>query len=332
LGGGSVDSLSPLIVAVNRPKEPKKMQILVLGAAAGGGFPQWNCNCRNCAGLRNGSVRATARTQSSIAVSANGVDWVLFNASPDILTQIRANPALQPGRALRDSGIVGVVLIDAQIDHTTGLFMLREGKPLDVWCTPQVHEDLTTGNPIFNVLSHFCTVRWQPVQALPPTPFSIPGAAGLSFTPVPLSSKAPPYSPHRHDPHPGDNIGVLIEDEASGQKVFYAPGFGAMEAHLETYLAEADCLLLDGTFWSDDEMIDLGISSKRAREIGHLPQSGADGMIALLARYPKPRKVLIHINNTNPILDEDSPERAELTRAGIELAFDGMLINDGEDA
>ena len=306
------------------------MQILVLGAAAGGGFPQWNCNCRNCAGLRNGSVRATARTQSSIAVSANGVDWVLFNASPDILTQIRANPALQPGRALRDSGIVGVVLIDAQIDHTTGLFMLREGKPLDVWCTPQVHEDLTTGNPIFNVLSHFCTVRWQPVQALPPTPFSIPGAAGLRFTPVPLSSKAPPYSPHRHDPHPGDNIGVLIEDEASGQKVFYAPGFGAMEAHLETYLAEADCLLLDGTFWSDDEMIDLGISSKRAREIGHLPQSGTDGMIALLSRYPKPRKVLIHINNTNPILDEDSAERAELTRAGIELAFDGMLINDGE--
>ena len=303
------------------------MQILVLGAAAGGGFPQWNCNCRNCAGLRNGSVRATARTQSSIAVSANGVDWVLFNASPDILTQIRANPALQPGRALRDSGIVGVVLIDAQIDHTTGLFMLREGKPLDVWCTPQVHEDLTTGNPIFNVLSHFCTVRWQPVQALPPTPFSIPGAAGLRFTPVPLSSKAPPYSPHRHDPHPGDNIGVLIEDEASGQKVFYAPGFGAMEAHLETYLAEADCLLLDGTFWSDDEMIDLGISSKRAREIGHLTQSGADGMIALLARYPKPRKVLIHINNTNPILREDSPERRELDAAGVEVAVDGLEIH-----
>jgi len=147
---------------------------------------------------------------------------------------------------------------------------------------------------------------------------------------VPLSSKAPPYSPHRHDPHPGDNIGVLIEHLESGQKVFYAPGFGAMEAHLEPYLAEADCILLDGTFWTDDEMIRLGVSSKRAREIGHLPQSGSDGMIDLLSRYSKPRKVLIHINNTNPILDEDSAERAELTRAGIELAFDGMLINDGE--
>ena len=306
------------------------MQILVLGAAAGGGFPQWNCNCRNCAGVRDGSLRAVPRTQSSIAVSANGVDWVLFNASPDILAQIRANPALQPGRGLRDTGIVGVVLIDAQIDHTTGLFMLREGKPLDVWCTPQVHEDLTTGNPVFNVLSHFCTVRWQPVQALPPSPFSIPGAAGLRFTPVPLSSKAPPYSPHRHDPHPGDNIGVLIEEVASGRTVFYAPGFGAMEPHLDEYLAGADCVLLDGTFWTDDEMIRLGLSTKTARDIGHLPQSGADGMIALLGRYAKPRKVLIHINNTNPILDEDSAERAELTRAGIELAYDGMLIDSGD--
>jgi len=306
------------------------MKILVLGSAAGGGFPQWNCNCHNCAGVRDGSVRAAPRTQSSIAVSTNGVDWVLFNASPDILTQIRANPALQPGRGLRDTGIVGVVLIDAQIDHTTGLFMLREGKPLDVWCTPQVHEDLTTGNPVFNVLSHFCTVRWQPVQALPPSPFSIPGAAGLRFTPVPLSSKAPPYSPHRHDPHPGDNIGVLIEDVASGRTVFYAPGFGAMEPHLDEYLAGADCVLLDGTFWTDDEMIRLGLSTKTARDIGHLPQSGAGGMIALLGRYAKPHKVLIHINNTNPILDEDSPERAELKRAGIELAFDGMLIDTGD--
>ena len=306
------------------------MKILVLGSAAGGGFPQWNCNCRNCAGVRDGSVQATPRTQSSIAVSANGVDWVLFNASPDILSQFRANPALQPGRSLRDTGIVGVVLMDAQIDHTTGLFMLREGKSLDVWCTAQVHEDLTTGNPIFNVLAHFCTVRWQAVQVVPPSPFSIPGAAGLRFTPVPLSSKAPPYSPHRDDPHPGDNIGMQIEDTMTGHKVFYAPGFGAMAAHLDPFLADADCVMLDGTFWTDDEMIRLGISSKSARSIGHLPQSAPDGMMALLANYPKPRKVLIHINNTNPVLDDASPERAALTDAGIELAFDGMLIELGE--
>ena len=303
------------------------MKLLVLGSAAGGGFPQWNCNCRNCDGVRRGSVRALPRTQSSIAVSSNGSDWILLNASPDILAQIRANPCLQPGRNLRDTGIAAVALIDAQIDHTTGLFMLREGKPLDVWCTAQVQEDLTTGNPIFNVLSHFCTVRWQPLQVEPPLPFTIPAVAGLRLTPVPLASKAPPYSPHRHHAHPGDNIGMLIEDLASGKKIFYAPGFGAMEEHLEPYLAGADCILLDGTFWTDDEMIRLGLSSNTARAIGHLPQSGPDGMMALLARFDKPRKVLIHINNTNPILDEDSPERAELTRAGIELAWDGMLID-----
>jgi pyrroloquinoline quinone biosynthesis protein B len=306
------------------------MKILVLGSAAGGGFPQWNCNCRNCDGVRSGKVRARARTQSSIAVSANGDDWVLFNASPDILAQIRANPCLQPARGLRDTGIAGVVLIDAQIDHTTGLFMLREGKPLDIWCTDQVNEDLTTGNPIFGVLSHFCTVRRQSLRVMPPESFVVPAVPGLRFSPVPLASKAPPYSPHRHDPHPGDNIGVLIEDTVSGQKVFYAPGFGAMENHLEPYLADSDCVLLDGTFWTDDEMIRLGISTQTARAIGHLPQSGPDGMIELLARYKKPRKILIHINNTNPILDEDSAERAELTRAGIELAWDGMLIDDKE--
>lgn len=303
------------------------MEILILGAAAGGGFPQWNCNCRNCAGVRTGSVRALPRTQSSIAVSANGVDWVLFNASPDILTQIRANPALQPGRALRDSGIAGVVLMDAQIDHVTGLFMLREGpRALDVWCTEQVREDLTSGNPVFNVLGHFCGVNWQPV--IPGESFALPRVPGLRFTPVPLSSKAPPYSPHRDDPHPGDNLGVLIEDGA-GHRVFYAPGFGAMEPHLLPYFERADCLLLDGTFWTDTEMIDLGISSKTARSIGHLPQSGPGGMIELLACWPGKRRVLIHINNTNPILDEDSPQRAALTRAGIEVAADGMRIRFG---
>lgn len=309
------------------------MKILVLGSAAGGGFPQWNCNCRNCAGVRDGSVRALPRTQSSIAVSADGVDWVLFNASPDILSQIRAQPALQPGRALRDTGIVGVVLMDAQIDHTTGLFMLREGRPLDVWCTPQVQEDLTTGNPIFNVLEHFCTVNWQPVDVSPGQPcpsFVVPRAPGLRFTPVPLSSKAPPYSPHRENPHPGDNLGMLIEDVATGYRVFYAPGFGAMEPHLETFLADSDCVMLDGTFWTDTEMIDLGIAPKTARSIGHLPQSGLGGMIELLAGYPRPRKILIHINNTNPILDEDSPQRAELGAAGIELAWDGMVITNGD--
>jgi pyrroloquinoline quinone biosynthesis protein B len=141
-----------------------------------------------------------------------------------------------------------------------------------------------------------------------------------------LHSKAPPYSPHRNDPHEGDNIGLRIEDTRSGKSLFYAPGLGELEPHLEAHFQEADCVLVDGTCWTDDEMITLGISHKRARDMGHLPQSGPGGMLSLLERYRRPRKILIHINNTNPILNEDSMERATLTAAGIEVAHDGMEI------
>jgi pyrroloquinoline quinone biosynthesis protein B len=302
------------------------MHIRVLGAAAGGGFPQWNCNCRNCDGVRKGTVRAKARTQSSIAVSADGIDWVLFNASPDVLTQIQSFPALQPARAIRDTGIRALVLVDGQIDHTTGLLMLREGKPLEIWCTDMVREDLTTGNPLFNILGHYCGVNWNRVPTAPGSNFTVEGIQHLRFAPVPLKSKAPPYSPHRDNPHEGDNIGMRITDSRTGRNVFYAPGLGEIEPHLEPLLKEADAVMVDGTFWTDDEMIRMGISKKRAREIGHLPQSGDGGMISVLKPLRASRKILIHINNTNPILDEDSPERAELSRAGIEVAYDGMEV------
>jgi pyrroloquinoline quinone biosynthesis protein B len=305
----------------------RQMQIKVLGAAAGGGFPQWNCNCRNCDGVRKGTIRARARTQSSIAVSGNGVDWVLFNASPDLLAQIKSFPALQPSRSIRDTGIRAVVLVDGQVDHTTGLLMLREGKPLEIWCTDMVREDLTTGNPLFNILGHYCGVDWHRLPTAAGSTFAIDGAEHLTFLAVPLKSKAPPYSPHRDNPHEGDNIGLLIGDARTGKNLFYAPGLGEIEPHLEPLLKQADAVLVDGTFWTDDEMIRMGISKKRARDIGHLPQSGDGGMISVLKPLPAGRKILIHINNTNPILDEDSPERAELTRAGIEVAYDGMEIN-----
>jgi pyrroloquinoline quinone biosynthesis protein B len=302
------------------------MRIKVLGSAAGGGFPQWNCNCRNCDGVRSGAIHAEPRTQSSIAVTANDVNWVLFNASPDILQQLKSTPELQPARAIRDTGIVAVVLIDAQIDHTTGLLMLREGqRALKVFCTDMVREDLTSGNPLFKILDHYCSVDWHRVGGDHWT-FVIPGAGALEFTAMPLKSAAPPYSPHRHDPHPGDNIGVRVTDTTTGRSLFYAPGLGEIEPHVEAAMRAADCVMVDGTFWTDDEMIRLGISKKRAREIGHLPQSGAGGMMEQLSAMPRPRKILIHINNTNPILDEDSPERAQLAAAGIEVAFDGMRI------
>lgn len=304
------------------------MRITILGSAAGGGFPQWNCNCRNCAGVRSGSVRARPRTQSSIFVQGDaGLDGVLFNASPDILEQIRSNPTLQPGRAIRDTAIAGVVLMDGQVDHATGLFMLRErGRPLPLWCTDPVYEDLTTGNPVLKVLGHYCGVDRQRI-GLDGAAFEVPGAEHLSLRAFALSSKAAPYSPHRDNPVPGDNIGMLVSDRRSGRSAFYAPGLGEITPALFDLMCGADAVMVDGTFWTDDEMIGLGLSKKTARDIGHLPQSGAGGMMEWLDRLPKAtRRFLIHINNTNPILDEDSPERAELARRGIVPCEDGMTI------
>ncbi len=301
------------------------MYIRVLGGGAGGGFPQWNCNCDNCRRLRHGEIRARPRTQSSIAVSSNGIDWVLFNASPDIRFQLEANPPLHPRQGVRDTPIRAIILIDAQIDHTAGLLFLREStQPLNIYCTEAVYQDLTSGFPVLNLLQHYCGV----VPHLLPldSAFETPGIQDLRFMAHPLKSKAPPYSPHRHAPHPGDNIGVVVEQLSNGKRLYYAPGLGEIEPQVLQAMRNADCVLVDGTFWSEDEMAKVQ-SSKKAREIGHLPQSGAGGMLEVLSRLPaQTRKILIHINNTNPILDEDSKEHQTLREAGIEVAYDGMEI------
>lgn len=306
--------------------------IHVLGSAAGGGFPQWNCNCVNCAGLRKGSIRAKARTQSSIAVSSDGLHWVVFNTSPDIRVQLENFSPLQAARQLRGTAISAIVLMDSQIDHTTGLLMLREGCPHDVYCTEMVFDDLSSGFPLFTMLEHWNGgLQHKLIQLNEDDPaqessFTIPNIDHLQFHAVPLLSKAPPYSPHRHSPHVGDNIGMRIEDTRSGKNVFYSPGLGEPESHIIELMAGADCLLVDGTFWREDEMQYSGVGTRLAAEMGHLPQSGENGMIELLRPMSKPRKVLIHINNTNPILDEDSEQRATLDREGIEVAYDGMDI------
>jgi pyrroloquinoline quinone biosynthesis protein B len=301
------------------------MHIQILGSAAGGGFPQWNCNCPNCRGVRDGSLQAQPRTQSSIALSDDGVSWVLCNASPDIRAQLQSFAPMQPGRALRDTGIAGIILLDSQIDHTTGLLSLREGCPHEVWCTEMVHQDLTTGFPLFNMLEHWNGgLRWNRIEL--EGSFVVPACPNLRFTPLPLRSAAPPYSPHRFDPHPGDNIGLIVEDLRTGGRLFYAPGLGKIDEALLAKMAEADCLLVDGTLWEDDEMQRRGVGTRTGREMGHLAQNGPGGMLEALDQLTSPRKVLIHINNTNPILDEDSPERAEVERHGVEVAWDGMSI------
>ncbi|MBX2824098.1 MAG: pyrroloquinoline quinone biosynthesis protein PqqB [Gammaproteobacteria bacterium] len=313
------------------------MRVKVLGSAAGGGFPQWNCNCRLCNGVRTGSLQATKRTQSSIAVSGNRGDttdpapldqWVLFNASPDILTQLQSYDPLQPGRHVRDTGIISVVLMDAQIDHTAGLLMLREhSAQLPLWTTAAVREDLSHGNPLLGVLEHYCRVDWHELS-LDAGPSQIPGADNIDFQPLPLISNAPPFSPHRDKPRSGDTIGMLMTRRDNNKKLFYAPGVGQMEDHVWAAMQNADVVMVDGTMWTDDEMQQAGISTKTALSMGHLPQSGPGGMLEWLDQLPDTtRKILIHINNTNPILDENSSQRKTLQEHGIEIAFDGMEID-----
>jgi pyrroloquinoline quinone biosynthesis protein B len=304
------------------------MRLKVLGSSAGGGFPQWNCNCRNCDGVRRGTVNAQRRTQSSIALTETGDDWLLVNASPDILAQLAANPELQPARRARDTGIAAVILMDAQIDHVTGLLMLRENAvPLPLYTTEAVWEDLNSGFPIAGILGHYCGVDHR-VVAVDGGRLNVPALANTDVIAVPLSSKAPPYSPHRHTPVIGDNIGLSIENRLTGKRVFYAPGLGVLEPHVLEAMQGADLLLVDGTLWTADEMIQLGLSKKTAADMGHLAQTGPGGMIEVLDSIGRSgvRKVLIHINNTNPILVEDGPERRMLADHGIEVAFDGMAF------
>ncbi|MBW6389918.1 pyrroloquinoline quinone biosynthesis protein PqqB [Billgrantia antri] len=305
------------------------MQVLILGSAAGGGFPQWNCNCDNCRGVRQGRAGLRPRTQSSIAVSMDGERWLLCNASPDIRAQLNAHPALWPTRGLRDSGIAEVLLVDAQIDHVSGLLSLREGCPLDVWCTASVHGDLVEGFPLFPMLSHWNGgLAWHEIpmtQDAPSCTFQVPSCPQLDITALSLHSNAPPYSPRRGAPAAGDNLGLLFRDRSTGKTLFYAPGLGQPSAAARALMAEADCVLVDGTLWHDDEMIRLGITDATGSEMGHLALAGEGGMIEELDALPaSTRRILIHINNTNPILDETSAERAVLAQHAIEVAHDGM--------
>ncbi|ROV59957.1 pyrroloquinoline quinone biosynthesis protein PqqB [Vibrio ponticus] len=303
------------------------MQILILGSAAGGGFPQWNCHCDNCAGVRNGTIRAQARTQSSIAVSADGENWVLINASPDIRQQLNQSPQLWPRDLKRGSKIRAAILTDSQVDHTTGLLTLREGLPLDIYCTQVVHEDLTSAFPLFNMLRHWHGgLTHHPIGTDHHVGFTVDQVPGLTFYPVHLESNAPPYSPYRDDVVPGNNIGLKVVDNRSGKYLFYAPGIVESTPLVESMLEDADCALIDGTLWLDDEMIKNGFGQKLGSQMGHMPVNGQNGSVALLNRFNIDRKILIHINNTNPILNEDSSAHQFVINNGVEIATDGMEI------
>ena len=303
------------------------MQILILGSAAGGGFPQWNCHCANCKGLRDGSIKATPRTQSSIAVSPDGKNWALINASPDIRQQINQSPQLWPEQGSRGTNIRGAILTDSQIDHTTGLLTLREGLPLDIYCTEVVYEDLSTVYPLFNLLEHWHGgLNFKAIGEQEFNGFGVDGVSDIEFVPVTIESNAPPYSKYRDKVVVGNNIGLKIVDKTSGKYLFYLPGIVESTPEVEQILADATCVLIDGTLWLDDEMIAQGVGTKLGSEMGHMPVNGDFGTVALLNQFDIDRKILIHINNTNPILNEQSPQHQFVLDNGVEIAVDGMEI------
>ena len=303
------------------------MQILILGSAAGGGFPQWNCHCANCKGLRDGTIKATPRTQSSIAVSPDGKNWVLINASPDLRQQINQSPQLWPENASRGSNIRAAILTDSQIDHSTGLLTLREGLPLDVYCTDVVYEDLSGAFPLFNLLQHWHGgLKFNQIAVSEKQTFTVPGINDIEFLPIVITSNAPPYSPYRDKVIDGNNIGLKIIDTTTGKYLFYVPGIVESTQVVEENLAGASCVLIDGTLWLDDEMITQGVGTKLGSEMGHMPVNGEFGSVALLNKFDIERKILIHINNTNPILNEESAQHQYVLDNHVEIATDGMQI------
>jgi len=308
------------------------MIIKVLGAAAGGGFPQWNCNCSNCASVRAGEPGFTPRTQSSLAVSANGTDWLLLNASPDLRQQINQTPELGAVRngSLRNTPIKAVVVTNGDVDHITGLINLREQQPLALYGSHRVLSTLAE-NSIFNVLAKDFVSRSdlpmdKPVPITGPEgdlgltveAFDVPGKVALYLEDA---SRGPDFGTQQ-----GDTIGLEVTATATGKRFFYIPGCAAVDGKLSGRLRNAPVVFFDGTLFTDDEMIRQKLSQKTGKRMGHISISGPEGSISAFKDLNVARKIFVHINNSNPILDENSQERRLTEASGWEVAFDGMEV------
>ncbi len=298
------------------------MLIRILGAAAGGGYPQWNCHCNGCETVRNGALQPL--TQSSIAVqSANG-SWFLINASPDVRQQIeamRAEGCFNSHSGNRSLPFAGILLTDAEIDHTTGLILLRESTaPLNIYSTTIVKQALTSGYGILSTLQNYCGVNWAPITPRE----TIQLTDELEIEAFALSTKAPKYIQSTEVEVWG--IGLTIRDTITNSTLTYAPGMGSINTNLRKRFENSDCILIDGTFWTNDELPKLGIGARTALQMGHLPLSGENGSLSELATINNPRKILVHINNTNPILIPNSPERTTVENTDIEIGYDGLTI------
>jgi pyrroloquinoline quinone biosynthesis protein B len=309
------------------------MRVQVLGSGAGGGLPQWNCGCDNCALVRAGDPRIAPRTQDSIAIGTNAIGanaasggaQLLVNASPDILRHIERFERLWP-RAARDTPIGAVALTNGDLDHVIGLLSLRESQPLRILATPRVRSGLVERNALLRTLARTPDqVTWTNLELGREV---VLDDVGVGVTAIPVAGKLPVHLVGLLEPSPEDNVALRVRDVASGRVVVIATAVGAFDG-VDALLAGADAILFDGTFWRDDELIALGLGSARAQDMAHVPVGGAGGSLARLATLANAggaRRVYTHINNTNPVLRSDSPERAQVERAGWEIACDGMEI------
>jgi pyrroloquinoline quinone biosynthesis protein B len=299
------------------------MRVRVLGSAAGGGFPQWNCGCSNCNGLRAGTLKALPRTQTQVAVSADGSQWVLLNASPDLRQQLVQFPEFRPSRS-RSTPVCAIILTSADIDSVMGLLHLREFEPLRIYSTASVSRVLREENTIFRVLERSSPpADWETIRFGSPVTVAQNRAAedGLVCTAVPLGGEFPDYV---RRPLAKEEAVIGLELTENGKRLFYAPTLPVYSKEVKCRVAESDLALLDGTFWSDNELVEVRGRGRTAREIGHLPLSGPGGALEELAGWARGKRVLIHINNTNPILDEESAANRAVREAGFEIAHDGM--------
>ncbi len=307
------------------------MRIKVLGSAAGGGFPQWNCGCSNCSRFRAGSFAGGARTQAQVAVSSSASLWLLLNASPDLRQQLLSNPEFAPAD-LRSTPIAAIILTSADTDCVLGLLHLREFQPLQIYATDSVRRVLTQENSLFRTLERSSPpVCWNALPLGRPIPIvylsNSNAAAPLCCRAVPLYGEFPDYvSRELRRTLPKEEAVIAVELTDGGKKFFYAPSLPGLSEGSKAVIGESDVALLDGTFWTDDELRQVRGEGKTAREIGHIPLSGPEGLFEQL-EAPRTRRILIHLNNTNPVLDSGSPAHRQVCETGWEVSSDGMEID-----
>jgi pyrroloquinoline quinone biosynthesis protein B len=303
------------------------VKVRLLGTAAGGGFPQWNCACPNCDGLRRQTIRARPRREFCVAVSCNDRDWFLINAPPDFRAQIEFFPPLAAHGAARGTPIAGVLLTSADLDNVLGLMTLREGPALTIHATAGIQQALRIGLSLPTLLEEYAGSTWrEPPLSRVPLCNRDGAPSGLAYEAFFVDRHPPRYLSSRGAEACGDRVGYVITDATTQSRLVVLPGFSVLDASLRERIADCDLLLLDGTFWSDDELQRQADGSRSASEMGHLPVGGATGSLSKINNLKARRTIYVHINNTNPMLNEDSPEHAAVCAAGAEVGYDGLEI------